>query len=536
MKNKRILPLILVAGMVLSSLTACGNANQKETETQVVFSEVASSETEEKNEVTIPLKETMTFSGLALVVNSKYPLSENETWKYLQERANIKFEITELDPNEANEKGNLIMNGGNYPEFLFKMSGLTLNEYGEKGLLIPLEDLIREYAPNLTKHLDERDGWNVISHSDGHVYSLPSIGSESMQGANAYNFGINERWLENVGMSMPQNMEKLYDVLKAFKEQDANGNGDPNDEIPLSFEQSNRFNALLGYIGDGVHDIVQNIALMEDEIVYYPTTDGYYDFLKEMVKWYEEGLIDQEVFTRTGEQWDALASSGDVLGVYWSNNSSTIPEEYQLEYYDVKPFNVENFPLNTGISSGGLAITDKCENPEVLIAWADYLYTEEGGARAYYGEQDKDWKLTNNGTTYVGNMRVGKEIDIMAQVSLSGKGTVPFYKPGIINDNPDPEFSNTTSIVQARRYQEGGVFTQGTYFPTMIFTTDEGDRLSVLKTDINGYVSTYTAQVVVGELKLEDSWEGFQKTLEAMGVKELEEIYNTAYTRSVLNK
>ena len=51
-----------------------------------------------------------------------------------------------------------------------------------------------------------------------------------------------------------------------------------------------------------------------------------------------------------------------------------------------------------------------------------------------------------------------------------------------------------------------------------------------------GYVNTYQAQVVAGELSLEDSWEEFQKTLKAMGAEELETIYQTAYDRSVLNK
>jgi len=547
MKNKRVLSLVLVAGMALSSLTACGNANQKETETskvsteknetQVASSEVTTSETVEENKVTIPLKETMTFSGLALVVNSKYPLSENTTWKYAQERANIKFELTEFEASEAKEKANLILAGGDYPEFLFKLSALNLEEYGEKGVLIPLEDLIKEYAPNLTALLDEKDGWNAITHSDGHIYSLPAIGTPSMQGPGAYNFWINEKWLENVGKTMPTNMDELYDVLKAFKEQDANGNGDSNDEIPYSFKLSKNFNALLGYIGDGLHYVNDNIAIMGDEIVYYPTTDGYYNFLKEMVKWYDEGLIDQDVFTRTSQQWAALASGGDVMGVYWSNNNADIHEDHKFDYIDLKPFVPENFPLNSGVGSGGgFAITDKCENPEVLIAWVDWFYSEEGGTRAYYGEEGLDWKLTHDGTAYANNLRVGTEFEHMSQFSLSGSGTVPYYKPTFFTSNPDPELATAASVAGAQRYRDGGIFTQGTIMPTIIFTQDEGDKLSVLKTDINGYVSTYTAQVVVGELKLEDSWADFQKTLEAMGVKDIEEIYNTAYTRSVLNK
>lgn len=545
MKNKKILSLILVAGMVLSSLTGCGNANQKEketsigkTETQVVSSEVESSETEEKNEVTIPLKETMTFSGLALVVNHKYPLSDNVVWKYAQERANIKFELIEVDGSEAKEKGNLLLAGGDYPEFLWKMSTLELNEYGEKGVLIPLEDLIKEYAPNLCAKLDEVDGWNTITHSDGHVYALPYIGSRGVQGVGAYNFWINTKWLENVGMSIPTNMDDLYKVLKAFKEQDGNGNGVLNDEVPLSFKLSDSINMLLGYIGDGYHYLKENVTIVGDKIVFYPSTEGYYNYLEEMAKWYKEGLIDQEVFTRTSQQWAAMASAGDNVGVYFSNNVSDIHADYQSNYVALKPFAPENYPLNNGINKGGFAITDKCENPEVLMAWVDWLYTEEGGATARYGILDKDWKYTNNGKNYVADLRKNetKEFEHSSQYQLSGSGTYAAYVDEWFSAYPDPEVTPVSGIAAALRYAEGGIFTEGYTMPTIIFTQDEGEKLSVLKTDINGYVSTYTAQVVVGELSLKDSWEDFQKTLEAMGAKELERIYNEAYTRSVLKK
>ena len=34
---------------------------------------------------------------------------------------------------------------------------------------------------------------------------------------------------------MPTTWDELYDVLVAFKEKDANGNGDRNDEIPMDW-------------------------------------------------------------------------------------------------------------------------------------------------------------------------------------------------------------------------------------------------------------------------------------------------------------
>lgn len=44
---------------------------------------------------------------------------------------------------------------------------------------------------------------------------------------------INKQWLDNLKLEVPATTDELYTVLKAFKEQDANGNGDSKDEIPM---------------------------------------------------------------------------------------------------------------------------------------------------------------------------------------------------------------------------------------------------------------------------------------------------------------
>ena len=44
---------------------------------------------------------------------------------------------------------------------------------------------------------------------------------------------FNYDWLEKLGLEEPQTTEELYEVLKAFKTQDPNGNGKAN-EIPLT--------------------------------------------------------------------------------------------------------------------------------------------------------------------------------------------------------------------------------------------------------------------------------------------------------------
>ena len=75
----------------------------------------------------------------------------------------------------------------------------------------------------------------------------------------------------------------------------------------------------------------------------------------------------------------------------------------------------------------------------------------------------------------------------------------------------------------------------GTILPTLRFTEEESERLSVLSTDISGYVCNYCAEVISGKLVLEDSWEDFHKNLKLMGADEYLSIYQAAYERYSAN-
>ena len=107
-------------------------------------------------------------------------------------------------------------------------------ELGAQGYILPLNEYLDNSSVGYAAAFEKLPGLrDYITTPDGNIYSLPNVdGSLHVQ----YNMKlwINTTWLENLGLEMPTTTEEFYDVLKAFKEQDANGNGDPDDEIPLS--------------------------------------------------------------------------------------------------------------------------------------------------------------------------------------------------------------------------------------------------------------------------------------------------------------
>lgn len=69
--------------------------------------------------------------------------------------------------------------------------------------------------------------------------------------------------------------------------------------------------------------------------------------------------------------------------------------------------------------------------------------------------------------------------------------------------------------------------------PRMNYSSEEREELSVLTTDIHGYVDEYTAKVVTGELDLNESWNDYLDTLGEMGVDRLFEIQKKAYDAAI---
>lgn len=545
MKMKQILALGLAVVMTMSCLAACGkkeegqpsesSASKSSTSqaSQSVSSEASSASEEESKEITFPLAETEKYTVAALSVHADYPLETNPVLtKYLGE-ANIEFEyVLQALPGECKEKGNLLIAGKDYPEVFWKMADLDANKLGEDGIFIPLEDYIREYMPNLCAalDLDTVQGWDSITAPDGHIYSLPSIDEMPMiHGYSDNAFYINEPWLDRVGMEMPSNLDELYEVLKAFKTQDANGNGDPDDEIPFVARNERKWMLMMWVYGWMDYGNNSHVIIKDDTLEYVPYTEEFKEYLAWFAKCYQEGLLPAEFFTLTTEQHSALGKAGDCYGLYASSTaaSNTLPE-YAPNYVVLPTFTDNPLPLQNGIALGGLSLTDKCHSPEIILSWVDQFYTEEGGMDSICG-LDGHGRKDNEDGTYIS---YANNFTNMAQFRMYGMRTTPAlipkrYYTGMI----DPAREKT----YAGKYGEDGIITNGVIIPSLVYTDEENERRNPLRTDLNNECENYFALVCTGEKDLEATWDEFQSTLKAIGSDEYLSIMQAAYKRAVEN-
>jgi len=547
MKIKKVTALFLAAAMAMSVMTGCGSngGSASENDSKSSESKPAEESKEEKEEsdasaesaggeeasggsITFPLAETMEFTSFS-GMNQSYTLPDTLAMQEAMSRANINITFDSVLSADLTEKRNLMLASGEYPDMLFK-SGIgmgDLTKYGGQGILIPLEDLVHEYMPNLTAKLDEIDGWQYLTSPDGHIYSIPEISARGEINL----FWLNKKWLDNLSLEEPKSMDDLYEVLKAFKERDANGNGDPDDEIPFSLTQGD-YLGLLKYSGFS-YDEGSMCAVIDGKLTYVPTTDYFREYVAYLAKLYQEGLLEQTSFTQGGEQQQATGQSGDVYGSFWTMGAFlTVGRDNDDDYVVMTPFHEDTYPIITGIKVGTMAITDACEHPEVLMAWADYLYSEEGGILAWMGVEGKTYQVADNGKwEWMLGGEYGDDIaTVRSSATIQGAQNHPSIQPDFWFEM-SPEVDADEVYLNNERQRIAGL--GKVPLPMMAYTEEDNAQIATFRADIDGYINQFIAQVCTGEVDLESGWDTYLETMEAMGASTLAELHEKTYNAAV---
>ena len=548
MKAKKIMSIILACGMSIALLAGCGQETDakpgespvsKESSSEgssAVMESVSESVTDASKKITFPLEEPVTLTAYVCTAN-EYLLEDSLTMKVMEERTNVHWEFVYVPSTEHAEKKGLILNSGDYPDVFLKggLSADELNEYGSQGVLIPLDDMLEEYAPNFTALMNELETWGTVTSADGHIYSLAQ--ASGLEYVNPVMF-INEKWLENLGLKHPTTMDEFYEVLKAFKEKDADGDGDPNNEIPLIASNTIcQIDAITPYVGINYEGWNSNIAVDYENggMYFWPASETWKDTLSVLSKWYEEGLIYNDTFNINLEQERALGKSGEAIGCFFDWNVTEMfgDLDHKVDYAIVMPFEGNKFTSTSGVKTGAFSITDKCEYPEIALAWIDYFYSDEGSILAGMGVEGITYEVDENGKwNWKTDGEYGETPKNSATIWQGGGVPLPRYWSDFerFEKYVDPE--NIASVKSAEanaKINEG--YRQEIPWKALGFTEEEAERKATIAADIDPYWQQYRAQVICGQLDLEATWDEYIAKLQKMGLDEYEEIHNNAYDR-----
>lgn len=478
-------------------------------------------------EIKFPLDEPYTVTAFAFS-NTGQELDKSLFMQVMEKRTNIRWELATVSQAELVEKRGLSFNSGEYYDAYIK-SGIDAVEtfkYARQGIIIPLNDLIDKYMPNLKAALDAQNAWGEITSGDGNIYALPQLNLPELAAPAVF---INQPWLDAIGKSAPTTETELWDVLVAFRDNDPNGNG-KKDEYAMYCPQG-AVSMLMPVFGIAMD---YNTMSMYDHaagrITYVPTSEEYKAFLSFMAKAYKEKLINQDCYTATWDDINAIGLTQDAIGIMATYGPyQHVGGEKDENFPALLPFNgAHSMPAGKGIGYGGLVITDKCERPELLCAWADYLYSEEGAILGQLGVEGKTYTLDKEGKYHWAvDGEYGADITTIRNThTFFGWYPAPLLKPKLFDAG---QANEEEMYLYTQRQKLLGYAADP--FPVLSWTADELKEKAVLVTAINTYVDEYQAQIVTGQLNLDASWDEYLNTLNSMGVKRVNDIDNAAYQR-----
>lgn len=457
---------------------------------------------------------------------------------------------------------------------LMLSSGLSVssaNIDGAKGYyFLNFMDYIA-YMPNLAKFLNEHPDYRkYVTAVDGGIYGLPQYNDDKLA-AFPRNF-IRTDWLENVGLEMPNTVDELYTVLKAFKEQDANGNGDPNDEIPMMWANYSRTveHTLLpafGIIPQNANAQPYYMLQVDDNGKVYlaDTTDAYRAYLQYLNKLWEEDLIYSESYTIDIKMQRELTKDNKV-GIFadsagWvANGQGDVSDDYYYTAFQAltSDYNSQPMvPLTNGVGSNCWFVVSKdTEHPEEICRMIDYFFSDEGALlgtrgdiesyatyRAYEApglescmgwfyegtpEGYDSWETYRYQTQTINNAFNVRVLPSDIEESLEA---MTVEQLDTVIQSKTPNFAIHGVQLVKRMKETNAEYVTG--YPNLIFTEKEGRKLAPLQADIKSYCQTQKAQFVTGRLDIndDDEWQNFVNTINQMGLEELLELNQTAYDR-----
>lgn len=401
------------------------------------------------------------------------------------------------------------------------------------GYIIPLNEYIDEYMPNLKKVMEDNPRLvKEMTTDDGIIYAIPYISGNTFF-TSSIGPVIRKDILDKTGIEkVPETIDEWYEFLTRAKNLESGG---VTIESPFCtvFDYVKWSNIFMGAynVGYGMY----RDALDGGKVKFGPIEKGYYDFLEEFSKWYAEGLVDKDLFSLTREDFDSknmLGKSASFVGysgthvqkyaIQWDQEGKEfelIEAKYPvLEEGQVCQLGKQDFVYNPSYS---VAITTANKNIPETLAWLDYFYSEEGRELCNWGIEGGAFVVGDNG-----------EKQKTEEVKNDGNALYKYAPFDLFPNEIDPVSTvlDVPDIVTETRKAWFETNALNTQIPPVSYTLEEANELANIMNDVNLYVDEMFAKFIMGLEPLE-KYDAFVEQLKKMNIDRAIEITQAAVDR-----
>jgi len=532
--KKRFISIICIVAVLFAFFAAsCSTKDNdsKNTDTQATGQEKTTSTNENTGDTkntekgyTLPIVTEPTTLRYGTIENYYSPKSYTlnlPSWQEIEKKTGVKIEW-DVTPSAqyATVMSTRLAAGTDLPDIIM-VPGDPMT-YIPSGIFAPLSDMIDQYAPNIKKMLDEDKRLRkIFTAPDGKIYTL-SVPTSAQDTIQPYGYLVREDWMKKLSINEPTTINEWYDMLKAFKEKDPNGNNE-KDETPFTCQN---VSALLRF-GNSWGLSLAAGGFHEDN-------DGKVQFgymlpeAKELLTWlnklFQEGLIDPDFPAMNTDQFHTRVTSNQAgatinflnqIDSYTKPMVSKVPDAKWTMVVPPKGPIGHAHMERYGPISRYYAVMSNSKKQELAVKWLDYTYgSDEGNTYQTFGVE---------GLTY--NVVDGKKVftDYVLK-NPDGLGAIDVIRsvgawPGTLYRQTEDYFlafngSEFQSLAQkVLPYQIDKI-------PAMLSTEDETQVMKEVWTDINTYVNEMALKYILGQESL-DKYDQFVETLKSMGIDEV---------------
>ena len=389
---------------------------------------------------------------------------------------------------------------------------------------------------------EKPEAQKLTTDPDGHMYVIASSRGKAYSGSGQH-LMINKSWLDKLGLEVPTTWDEFETVLKAFKTQDPNGNGQA-DEIPFNIRKLDT-----GGFGWYSPMLLMNSTGIVTGFNKGPTQQGYYvkdgkvasylisDEFKSVIKYYNklisEGLIPADWSTKDADPYYAEQVSGNTGAIFgWSlADFGDYADQYESIPVPSAPgVSAEDtvWDLSTNeYENNKLAISASAPNKEAAYKVANLLYSEKYSVQQFGGSFGDT--VTDDGDhTYTFD---AKKIDQLTNDNqfpgLADRlaGWIP-DEVTIKGDDYADDIKKVNDPLEEQRSHADPV---KDYIPDYVTpSADDNTTLSNLNTPIMNYVIPQIA-TWMSDGGVDDGWDAYVQQVKSLGVDQGVEIWQKWY-------
>jgi putative aldouronate transport system substrate-binding protein len=466
-------------------------------------------------------------------------LENNDITQWINENSPVEVEFIPVNRNEVTSLYTAMLAAGTAPDIISDYSVEAFERFVIDESLLKLDDLVKEHGQGILANVPQ----DVLDwgYYNGSLYAIP----KTRDGISVPNWmtWIRQDWLDNLGLAMPTNFDEFYNVMYAFTFNDPDRNG-LNDTYGFgagsgesagggpSFSGFERLFCLYGAKRDQWAPFGAN-----GSYEYIAVTPQRKDAYKYAERLFDNGLVNPEFFTMTGQQCRTEFITGKIGTI--GMQISSIDTAFLAAMKEVDP-NANPVALKTLVSPYGqfaylqeraaqlhVMLPTTCSNPAAAMQYLNWMATD-GWERIIYGIEGEHFERVEDRIVPVGDLTKNAHDLAEARVLALATG----YKREISDLELQLEYNQDTMsdiekqslLARITSSQESMAHEFVYWVPTLHLGLESSSELIP---SMNQFaLPNFEAAVIDKNVSVDQAYERIVAEFNALGYQQLREEYN----------